>query len=416
MRKSFLLIMSFLILISVGLIIFTTWKLKAKHKTLKGKYKNMIGATYVGSQECKKCHERKYLEWKATLHAKIMQDVKENPMAILGDFSHPKVQGFKKDLIEYVLGSKWKQQYLIREGDTLYTLPIQYNIWENTWEVAERKDWFKECAGCHATGVDLTRKTFKEPGVGCEACHGPGSNHVEAMPGYEITTIINPARLTPLASAQLCGSCHSIGKDKAGHPYPSQYLSIRGVGNLYNYFSVDNQKTNPQAFWPSGEAKVPYGEYNDWLMSAHAEAGITCINCHFIHEPKIKVGQMGLPPSQTRQIGDNLCKSCHQTTENRMVHRIHTFGSCIECHMPKIAKITKGRSYELRSHSFNFLSPELTIRFGAGNFDRQPNSCSGCHYHKKTNLLDLVEFLDAAKKGDMPLPFSAHRRPERWGW
>lgn len=46
-----------------------------------------------------------------------------------------------------------------------------------------------------------------------------------------------------------------------------------------------------------------------------------------------------------------------------------------------------------------------------GGVKNQPNSCSGCHQHKDTPLEDLVEFLDAAKKADMPLPYSAHKRP-----
>jgi hypothetical protein len=40
----------------------------------------------------------------------------------------------------------------------------------------------------------------------------------------------------------------------------------------------------------------------------------------------------------------------------------------------------------------------------------QPNACSNCHHHKDTPLEVLDGFLEAAKKRDMPLPFSAHRR------
>jgi hypothetical protein len=60
------------------------------------------------------------------------------------------------------------------------------------------------------------------------------------------------------------------------------------------------------------------------------------------------------------------------------------------------------------SHTFQFISPELSIR--AGGVEKQPNSCSGCHYHKDTPLENLVGFLDAAKKIDMPKPFTVHRK------
>jgi hypothetical protein len=67
--------------------------------------------------------------------------------------------------------------------------------------------------------------------------------------------------------------------------------------------------------------------------------------------------------------------------------------------------VTKGHEH---SHTFRFISPALSIE--AGGVDKQRNSCSNCHHHKDTPLLNLVEFLDAAKRADMPKPFTAHQR------
>jgi len=41
---------------------------------------------HVGSQKCQPCHAKVYERWKKTLMANILQDVKANPAAILGDF------------------------------------------------------------------------------------------------------------------------------------------------------------------------------------------------------------------------------------------------------------------------------------------------------------------------------------------
>jgi hypothetical protein len=68
--------------------------------------------------------------------------------------------------------------------------------------------------------------------------------------------------------------------------------------------------------------------------------------------------------------------------------------------MPK----TKGHEH---SHSFKFISPEESLR--AGGIDKKMNSCSGCHYHAKDRLEGLVEFLDAIKREDMPVPFGVHQ-------
>lgn len=404
MKKLTLLIIIGIFAVTITIVIVATIMLKHK-KVPEGEFKNMVGATYVGSMECKKCHERKYLEWATTLHPKMMQDAKANPFVIMGDFDTPsKIRTFSKEVVHYTIGNLFRQAYLKKAGDDYEVLPAVYDLISNKWEVfkgGQKKSWFKECAGCHATGVDPVKKTFKEAGVGCEACHGPGSNHVKAIPGYEIPTTINPQRMTSGSAAQICGSCHSRGKDKkSAHPYPLEYMTSRGLSNLYVHFDMADTKNNPDMFWPSGEGKYGYMQYIDWKGSQHAQAGITCTSCHTVHQ--------SLTTFQTKLAGDMQCKSCHTTTENRMAHKIHTFGSCIDCHMPRTG-IGAGKEIVSRSHTFKFISPELSMK--KGGTKNQPNSCSGCHHHKDTPLEDLIEFLDAAKKTDMPLPYSAHKRP-----
>ncbi|MDO9028301.1 MAG: hypothetical protein Q7U68_05510, partial [Candidatus Roizmanbacteria bacterium] len=52
-----------IIVLTIAIIVVTTFKLKHKEAP-EGEFHDMVGATYVGSFECKKCHERRYLEWK----------------------------------------------------------------------------------------------------------------------------------------------------------------------------------------------------------------------------------------------------------------------------------------------------------------------------------------------------------------
>ena len=71
------------------------------------------------------------------------------------------------------------------------------------------------CFSCHSTGSVLNN-SFDEahlvPGVKCEACHGPGLEHVTAMgtrgANQSETHIYNPQNLTPTESIEFCGSCH----------------------------------------------------------------------------------------------------------------------------------------------------------------------------------------------------------------
>ena len=48
------------------------------------------------------------------------------------------------------------------------------------------------CDGCHSVDYDIQTKTVTEWNVGCERCHGPGSEHV-AHP--TCGNILNPARM-----------------------------------------------------------------------------------------------------------------------------------------------------------------------------------------------------------------------------
>ncbi len=417
--------------LALVVVIATTIALKmdlvSEEARLEGKFKDRTGATFVGSETCKKCHERTYLEWRTSLHSRMMRDAKLDRAAIIGDFETPSdVRTFTKEDVDYTLGSQWKQQYLKKEGDELIVLPAQYNVFTGQWKAyfpdePAKRSWFKECAGCHVTGIDPEKKTFVEMGIGCEACHGPGSNHVEAVPGYEIPTIIQAKRLTAAEAAQICGSCHTRGRDKTGtYAYPAHYQSVRGVANIRLYFDEASHGSSSEYFWPSGESRYSNQQYLDWKQSEHARMGVVCVTCHSVHKSRpilTSTGQVFSPldviTSKTRSFGDRLCKTCHTSPQFRSAHRIHTFGSCLGCHMPWSATI--GEAGDARSHTFRFMSPEASVK--AGGVDKQPNACTSCHHHKDTPLDDLAGFLEAAKKNDMPKPFTVHqRREEPQGW
>ena len=421
-------VISVVFLIALVIVIATTFMLRKdliheESVQLAGKFKDRFDATFVGSETCKKCHERTYLEWRTSLHSRMMRDVKVDPLANIGNFEIPSdVRTFSKDEIVYTLGSQWRQQYLKKQGDDLIVLPASYLFNTDKWtpyqtDEPQKRKWWIECAGCHATGVDPVNKTFVETGVACEACHGPGSNHVEAIPGFEIPTIISAARLNAGLSAQICGSCHTRGREKNGgkYAYPVKYQTHKGEANLQLYFDEVNPAHEHDAkyFWPSGESKYSNQQYLDWKQSEHAKVGVVCATCHSVHRSKTDI-TAGVDSSnlllairsKTRLFEDRLCKSCHTTAQYRSVHRIHTFGSCVRCHMPRVASI--GEAGDAHSHTFRFMFPQATLE--AGGVDKQPNACNSCHHHKDTPVENMVGFIEAAKKNDMPLPFTVHKK------
>ncbi len=129
-------------LLALIVVVVTTIALKNNlvhegSRQLAGKFKDRSGATFVGSETCKKCHERTYLVWRTSLHSRMMRDVKLEPLANMGDFESPlEVRTFTKDDVAYTLGSQWKQQYLKKEGRDLIVLPAQYNVFTGFTPVA----------------------------------------------------------------------------------------------------------------------------------------------------------------------------------------------------------------------------------------------------------------------------------------
>jgi formate-dependent nitrite reductase cytochrome c552 subunit len=99
---------------------------------------------------------------------------------------------------------------------------------------------------------------------------------------------------------------------------------------------------------------------------------------------------------------------CHTGNTNKYAHAIHSFSNCIGCHMPRVAMSIE--SGAVLRHTFKLMSPEDSLK--ADGSAKVPNSCSSCHHHKNTPLEALAGFLEAARKNDIPLPFSVHKRPE----
>jgi hypothetical protein len=101
---------------------------------------------FVGSENCKKCHEALYQGWKQTRMANVVRDPKEHPEAVLGDFSHPTTDvTFDLSQVAFVYGSRWKQRYFTKRGDDYFVLPAQWDIKHNRWlpfHVADGSDWW----------------------------------------------------------------------------------------------------------------------------------------------------------------------------------------------------------------------------------------------------------------------------------
>jgi tetratricopeptide (TPR) repeat protein/formate-dependent nitrite reductase cytochrome c552 subunit len=385
-----------------------------------------VTATFVGSEACAGCHDKAYAAWKGSHHARAMQHA--TPDTVLGNFAHTTFRyagvestfsqrdgkyfvhtdGKLRDFeINFTFGIDPLQQYLIEFPDgRIQALSIAWDSrpsaqggqrWFHLYpnDKVDHRDelhwtrysqnWNFMCADCHSTDVhknyDAANNTFhttyKEISVGCEACHGPGSAHLEWArtkpkdPTQGLTVALteregvrwtidaatgNPVRSSPRVNdieIEVCAQCHSRRGQiadgyRAGLPFLDFYRPALLSQGLYY---VDGQQRDEVYVWGS------------FLQSRMYHAGVTCGDCHEPHSHKL------------RAAGNAICSTCHMAAKYETPAHHHHAGTgagtrCVDCHMPE-------RTYMVvnprRDHSMRIPRPDLTVKLGV------PNACSGCH-------------------------------------
>jgi predicted CXXCH cytochrome family protein len=360
-------------------------------------YQALTNAHYIGSAACGKCHEAIYASWKNTLMANVVRDPREFPTAILPDLSRPDpLLSFTKEDIAFVYGSKWKQRYFKKIGDDYFPLPAQWDITHKIWRPYFAKDdwWAKfypadnfqrptgpTCDGCHSVNYNVATKTVTEWNVGCEKCHGPGSEHA-ANPGRG--NIVNPARLDYVAANDTCIQCHSQGRP-LNNPIAGKYydwpVGFAMGKELRDFWKLEEHKLGETTFthFADGTAHKNRMQGNDFVTSLMYTHGVTCFTCHDSHGTE--------HGTLLRKPASSLCLDCHgpdspngpyaPTIEEHTHHRAGSPGTeCVACHMPKIAQTLA--DVNVRSHTFHFLSPAKTDEL------KIPNACNVCHVDKST--------------------------------
>ena len=141
------------------------------------------------------------------------------------------------------------------------------------------------CDGCHSVNYDIATKTVTEWNVGCERCHGPGSEHV-AKPVRE--TVVNPARLDYVHANDTCIQCHSQGQP-LNNPIDGKYydwpVGFHMGSNLNDFWKLEDHKLGETTFthFADGTAHKNRMQGNDFVTSLMYTRGVTCFSCHDPH-------------------------------------------------------------------------------------------------------------------------------------
>jgi predicted CXXCH cytochrome family protein len=355
-------------------------------------------ARYVGSAACEKCHAEIYAHWKKTPMANVVRDPSTHPDAIIPDLRTNPLKKFTAKEVALVYGSVWKQRYFTKIGDDYFPEPAQWDVTHKVWRpyfVANGTDWWATlyppdnmqrptgptCDGCHSVDYNIHTKQVAEWNVGCERCHGPGSEHV-SHPSRD--NILDPARMDYVRANDTCIQCHSQGRPLTS-PIEGKYYDWPvgyHVGlNLADYWRLEDHKLGETTFthFPDGSAHKNRMQGNDFVQSVMYRRGITCFSCHDVHGTENN--------AQLRKPVDKLCLDCHgpmslngprtATLEEHTHHKKDSPGSqCVACHMPKID--TTIADVKVRAHTFAFITPQMTDEY------KIPNPCTSCHADKST--------------------------------
>lgn len=382
-------------------------------------------AAYVDNQKCLSCHRAQADQWQGSHHAKAM--ALPTAQTVLGNFANAEFrhQGvttrfFRKGdkffirtdgpdgkladfEVAYTFGVAPLQQYLIAlPGGRFQAFQVAWDDVKKRWfrlqpqEKAPAGDvlhWTGHyqtantmCIECHTTGFekryDAATGTFdsrwKEVNVSCQACHGPGGQHVEWAQqrerGVDMPDVAGVrfglSGATKGANAQLqvdgCAACHSRRSRLTGTPVPGQ-------PRLDHYLPLQLTQGH---FHPDGQQLDEVFVDASFRQSKMYQAGVACTACHNPHSGKLVLQ------------GNAVCLQCHTPAGNAKfpaakgeydspAHHHHPQDSagaqCVACHMPS-------RTYmQIQSrpdHSLRIPRPDLTVKIGT------PNACNGCHDRK----------------------------------
>ena len=318
------------------------------------------GASYVGSAACRACHPSIGQTHALHGHAHILTRIEGQPpdfpaMAHRAGVPDPP-PGLLWTDISYVIGGYSKKAvfvdldgFLVTTGSTgtpaQWNLPFPANGTEAGFvefeSAPEPEPYDISCFVCHTTGPKPQNPdeprfqenrpgiagAWAEPGVQCEGCHGPGSNHIP-----------NPAarNLFVSAAAAECGQCHT----RQG---PDTILAADGFIESYQQWSE--------------------------LRASGGHASFDCTFCHDPHASSTYDRDNGIR---------NDCTDCH-SDRNMALHENATFMrgdyaealTCQSCHMPFATKSASsatgavvgptGRMGDTRTHIFRISTEQAGL-------------------------------------------------------
>ncbi len=445
--------------ILLGLTVISCRKQKTTQSTGSQSGTKLSEAYYVGRGSCRDCHEKEYNLFTGSDHDLSMDHANDTTM--LGDFNsasfehhgirtnfYSRDSGFYVSTegpdgnigefeVKYVFGIRPLQQYLVEfPGGRFQMLPF---CWDTRPENEGGQSWFYiygqerithddilfwtrimqnwnyMCSECHSTNVrkqydhqtGTYNTTWNEVDVSCEACHGPGSRHLEwarhMESGGRPETYPDMGLMVRLRDTDQASWIFDMETGTARRSVPRESRTLVDMcSRCHSRRSIISEdyihgRSILDAHWPSlleenlyyadGQIQEEVYVYASFLQSKMFSAGVVCKDCHESHSGKIFT------------TGNALCYRCHLAEKygspDHHFHKPESTGAlCYECHMPE-------RTYMVidprRDHSIRVPRPDLSDKLGT------PNACNNCHDDKSNQWSAgyLKEWYGTVEQGKM---------------
>jgi hypothetical protein len=317
----------------------------------------LAAATFVGNDACRPCHQEITRSYQATAMARSTMPV-AGDIVPPGRFRHSasgldysvekngsvSIRGPKgsvREQFDYVIGSGAAGfSYLIFRDRFLYQAPITWYSQQRRWDAAPgyQNDttmaWDRpvdpSCLLCHASQLRhisgtfnrYAEKPFAQNGIGCERCHGPGSEHAQGK-----ARMVVPTNLSAEQRDDVCRQCHLMGAariEREGRTF-AQYRAGDRLGDFAAYFVLDD---------PNGAELRTTSHVENFTASMCKQASgekMWCGTCHDVHET----------PRDPEAWFRDKCLQCHSVKTRAAVACPRT-PNCIGCHMPKSRAVDAG--------------------------------------------------------------------------
>jgi len=253
----------------------------------------IAASDYSGAAACRQCHAAEFSAQSASAHAAALAPSKPPQPGEWAFGAGDQAITFvsRKDENHYVeLGETW-----YRKIGAFAPTPGHRDRTGVLYRIFDPSAAILRCFACHSTGpltLDSNETVIpNEPGVRCEACHGPAAEHARDPAANRMP---DPKAITADGLNVLCGECHRM---------PA------AAGDATDLHNPWNARHQPLLLAASSCFRQSQGR-------------LSCVTCHSPHAPL----------ERSLASYDPVCKNCHSAPRHA---RPVAGRACAGCHMPQ---------------------------------------------------------------------------------